>query len=59
MLQNVGEGGGMDCPLACRNLVVRVGGIDPFAPLVQLVPMVLERVVFVCTKDRQLIRKIY
>ena len=42
----------MDCPLACRNLVVRVGGIDPFAPLVQLVPMVLERVVFVCTKDR-------
>ena len=42
----------MDCPLVCRNLVVRVGGIDPFAPLVQLVPMVLERVVFVCTKDR-------
>ena len=54
MLQNVGEGGWGDGLSPClQKSGGEGGGIDPFAPLVQLVTMVLERVVvFVYTKDR-------
>ena len=52
MLQNLGEGEGDGLPPRLQKSGGEGGGIDPFAPLVHLVPMVLERVVFVCTKDR-------